>query len=174
MLLAVSTSVNAQVTVSEPEFIGQVKLLTSDSTGIILEKEKASMKSKSTHFGMIPIPGASLLDKTKTCMSLSGSSAKNTVPSGTVRFIIRVERTDVDPSTFLRILKFDVKKKSRESKISEVGILQGFNIDLNSTSAYDVQKYGQSSLLITMKDVQPGQYGITTTMWMDASTFGVE
>lgn len=164
---------NAQVTVSEPEFVGQIKMLTSDSTGVLLEKEKASLKTKSSHFGMLPIPGASLLDKTKTCMTIQGASAKNTVGVGTVRFLIRVERTDIDPSTFLRVIKFDVKKKTRESKVSEVGLFQGFSMDLNSSSAYDVQKYGDSSLLITLKNVQPGQYGISTTMWMDASTFAV-
>lgn len=172
MLLLVACA-NAQVTVSEPEFIGQVKLLTSDSTGVLLEKEKASMKAKSSHFGMLPIPGASLLDKTKTLMTLAGTTSKNETSQGTVRFLMRVERRDIDPTTFLRVIKFDVKKKTRETKISEAGLLQGFSMDLNSSKAYDVQKYGESSLLITLKDVQPGQYGITTTMWMDASTFAV-
>lgn len=47
MLLAIAlgsvTAANAQVRVSEPEFEQQVLLLTSDSTGVLLDKEKSTM-----------------------------------------------------------------------------------------------------------------------------------
>jgi hypothetical protein len=164
----------AQVTVQEPEFIGQVRILTSDSTSVLLPKEKSVMKTKSTHFGMIPIPGAGLLDKTKTNMVLQGKESAVTVPAGTIRFIMRVEKTDVDPSTYLRIVKFDQKKKTRETTIAQMGLLQGFSMDMNSSDTFEVQKYGENCLLFTLRDVQVGQYGISFTALMESSTFGVQ
>ena len=165
---------HAQVNVDEPEFIGQVKILTSDSTSVLLPKEKSTMKTKSTHFGMIPLPGTSLLDKSTTNMVLQGKESSVTVPSGTIRFIMRVEKTDVDPSTYLRIVKFNQKKKTRESTIAQMGLIQGFKMDMSSSDSFEVQKYGDNSLLFTLKDVPAGQYGISFTALMDASTFGVE
>lgn len=142
--LLLSVCANAQVKVAEPEFIGQVSVLTSDSTSVTLQKEKSTMKTKSTKFGYIPVPGMSLLDKTKTKLVLDGNDASNTFKSGTIRFIMRVEKQEVDPATYLRIVKFEV------------------------------QKYGESSLMFTLHNVEPGQYGISFTGLLDASTFGVE
>lgn len=164
----------AQVSVPEPEFIGQVVLLTSDSTAVLLPKEKSTMKSKSTHFGMIPIPGASLLDKTKVNTVFQGKESSVTTDSGTVRFIMRVEKPDLDPSSYLRIVKFQVKKNNREITTAETGLFQGIHLDLSSTDSYEVKKYKDSSLLITLRNVEPGQYGISFTLLMDALTFGVK
>ena len=172
--LLLSVCANAQVKVAEPEFIGQVSILTSDSTCVTLQKEKSTMKTKSTKFGYIPVPGMSLLDKTKTKLVLDGNSASNTFKSGTIRFIMRVEKQEVDPATYLRIVKFEVKKKTRESVMAQFGLIQGMKMDMNSSESFEVQKYGESSLMFTLHNVELGQYGISFTGLLDASTFGVE
>lgn len=172
--LLLSVCAKAQVKVTEPEFIGQIAILTSDSTCVTLQKEKSVMKTKSTKFGYIPLPGASLLDKTKTKLVLDGNAASNTFKSGTIRFIMRVEKQEIDPTTYLRIAKFEVKKKTRESVMAQFGIVQGMKMDMNSSESFEVQKYGNNSLLFTLHNVEPGQYGISFTGLLDASTFGVE
>lgn len=48
----------AQVTASEPEFIGQVVVVNADSTTTLLQKEATKVKTGSTKFGYIPIPGS--------------------------------------------------------------------------------------------------------------------
>ncbi len=45
-IFALSTVANAQVTVAEPEFIGQVLALKSDTEGTLLDKESAQIKTK--------------------------------------------------------------------------------------------------------------------------------
>ena len=166
---------NAQnnVTVPEPEFIGQVVVLTSDSTGITLPKEKSAIKASGTHWGMVPVPGLGLLDKAKTKLVLAGRNAANNFKAGTIRFVIRVEKQEADPASYLRIVKFEVKKKTRESVISEFGLIQGMSADFSSSESFDVKKYGESSLLISLQ-VEPGQYGVSMTSLFDACTFGVE
>lgn len=61
MLITCTTSMAQGI--KEPEYIGQVALVQSDSSQVVLVKEEAEMKTKITGFGYIPIPGSSLLDK---------------------------------------------------------------------------------------------------------------
>ena len=65
MFLTCTTTSMAQG-FKEPEYIGQVSLVQSANSQVILEKEEAEMKTKTSGFGYIPIPGSSLLDKGKT------------------------------------------------------------------------------------------------------------
>ena len=59
----------------EPEFIGQVVVVNADSTTTLLQKEPTKIKTGSTKFGMIPLPGTGLLDKSKVNMTVKGKVA---------------------------------------------------------------------------------------------------
>lgn len=80
-MFVISSSASAQ-NVKEPEYNGQVAVLQEDSSLVVLQKEVAQMKTKTSGFGYIPIPGSSLLDKGKSCRVSGGNF---TLPSlGTV------------------------------------------------------------------------------------------
>lgn len=170
-----SLVLNAQ-NVNEPEFIGQVVALNSDNTVVTLEKESASMKAKSSNFGLIPVPGSSLLDKTKMLLTVKGKTSKTVLPKGTLKFILRADNNNRDPKDMLGIFQFDVAKKERRYKMSEVGIINGYQSKTDTNTVdYDAVKYGTSSYLITIKDVAPGQYAIITGGdYRSLVTFGVE
>ena len=51
--------------ITEPEYKGQVAVINADSTTTLLQKETGEHKAKSSAFALVPIPGASLLDRTK-------------------------------------------------------------------------------------------------------------
>jgi|SRR5574344_332769 hypothetical protein len=179
MLLAIAlgsvTAVNAQVRVSEPEFEQQVLLLTSDSTGVLLDKEKSTMKTSTSKWGMIPIPGASLLDKAKTFMRIEGKEAKVITKDKHVRLIVRAEKNSTDPTEMFGIVKFDVKKKNREYLFAEGGLLSGTQINFGKVSEkFKASKYGTSSYLIELDDLQPGQYGLSSNSVFSAATFAVQ
>ena len=176
VLLVSVSAADAQVKVEEPEFEGQVMLLTSDSTGVILDREKSIMKSKSNHLGFLPIPGSFLLESNKTVLRFKGSQAKNTVKSGKVRLVIRAEKNTMDPKLVFSIFKFDVKKNNRENLFSKSSMLSGtdMNIDGGTEAINNVHKYGTSSYLIEL-NLQPGQYGISySNVPTEAATFGIE
>lgn len=167
--------VNAQVRVAEPEFEQQVMLLTSDSTAVLLDKEKCEMKSHSSSWGLIPLPGTNLLDKVKIVMRLSGKEAKVKTHSGKIRLIVRVEKNTVDPADIFGVVKFEEKKKSREYVYTEGGVVGGTKLNFGKgTEKFKGSKYGTSSYLIEIADVRPGQYGLSATSLLDAATFGVE
>ena len=74
MLFTLSSAI-AQSEKLEPEFIGQVVVVNADSTTTLLQKEATKMKTSSTKFGYIPLPGTSLLDKSKVNMTVKGKES---------------------------------------------------------------------------------------------------
>lgn len=161
--------------VTEPEYIGQVAHIQEDGKHLILTKEEAQMKTKTSGFGYIPIPGSSLLDKGKTFLQVKGCSSPTKIDKGKVTFIIRVKDNNEDPKNALGIFKFEAKKKERRFMMAEVGILSGAKaISSFNTIPYEVKKHGESSYLVTIGDLTPGEYGIVTSDIGNVSTFSVE
>lgn len=174
MLITFAGSANAQ-NMKEPEYIGQVAHIQEDGKHLILTKEEAQMKTKTSGFGYIPIPGSSLLDKGKTFLQVKGCSSPTKIDKGKVTFIIRVKDNNEDPKNALGIFKFEAKKKERRFMMAEVGILAGAKATSSfNTVPYEVKKYGESSYLVTIGDLTPGEYGIVTSDIGNVSTFSVE
>ena len=176
MMVAVMTMVcYAQTERFEPEFIGQVVVINTDSTVTLLEKETTQMKTSSTKFGYIPLPGTSLLDKAKANLVVKGKESPTRLKRGRLTFIIRTGQNNQDPKDVFGIFQFEVKKKTREFVLAESGIISG----TTSTNSFNtvptlVKKYGEDSYLVIIENAQPGQYAITTSDISYVSTFGVE
>ena len=162
-------------TVAEPEFVGQVIVVNADSTTILLQKEQASMKASSTNFGLIPIPGSGLLDKSSTNLVVKGKESKVTLEQGRLTFIVRAEKNDIDPVNILGVFKFDVKKKKRQFKMAEMNSVGGWDFNMSFTNVqYVAKKYGEHSYLIVIENPEAGQYGIILNDIYNISTFGVK
>lgn len=158
----------------EPEYIGQVVVVNADSTTTMLQKEPTKIKTKSSMFGMIPVPGTALLDKSKCNLTVKGTESPTKLKGGRLTFIVRVEKNDVDPKTAFGVLHFEVKKKTREFLMAQAGMLSGIESTTNFTNVETkVEKYGSHSYKVTIENVKPGQYGIMTD-FTNISTFGVE
>ncbi len=159
----------------EPEFIGQVVVVNADSTTTLLQKETTKIKTSSTKFGMIPLPGTSLLDKSKVNMVVKGKESPIKLKSGRLTFIIRAGKNDMDPKSIFGVFGFEVKKKTREYSLAEGSFLGG----AQSTTSFNtiptlVKKYGSESYMVVIENAEPGQYAFTTTDISFVSTFGVE
>ena len=112
MMFIISSSASAQ-NVKEPEYNGQVAILQADSSLVVLQKEVAQMKTKTTGFGYIPIPGSSLLDKGKSFLQVKGNASPNKVTQGKVTLVIRVKDNNEDPKNAIGVFQFEAKKKER-------------------------------------------------------------
>ena len=66
--------------ITEPEYKGQVAVINADSTTTLLQKETGEHKAKSSAFALVPIPGASLLDRTKAYLTVKGAEALTRFP----------------------------------------------------------------------------------------------
>ena len=174
MLFTMSSAI-AQSEKLEPEFIGQVVVVDADSTTTLLQKEATKIKTGSTKFGYIPLPGTSLLDKSKVNMTVKGKESQTKLKSGRLTFIVKAGKNNIDPNSVFGVFQFDVKKKTREFKLAEGSLLGGVQSTTNfNTVPTQVKKYGTESYLVVIEDAQPGQYAFTTTDISYVSTFGVE
>lgn len=147
---------NAQVNVQEPEFADQVLLLTSDSEGVLLARESATVKTKA---------GASLylvgIGKVKSRLTVAGQKSTSKAKGGfTTRLIIKAKDNITDPNSFINILKFEVKGKERRYQLAETGTLSKTEQNNLSNVDYNAKKYGESSYYIVINDLTPGEYGI--------------
>lgn len=170
-----ATLVGYAQNVQEPEYNGQVALVNADSTITLLKKEIGSFKAKSSSFGLIPVPGAALLDKTKSFLTIKGNTSPNVISSKTFSFVIRVKDNNEEPKNSFGIFKFEKKKKERRYQVLEAGVTSGVseNFHFNNVD-YTVHKFGGSSYYITVENLEPGEYGIVTSGLDNIATFCVK
>lgn len=172
-LVAMNIAAFAQRNV-EPEYIGQVVILNADSTTILLPTENMSPKTSSNMLGYIPVPGASLLSKSKSDLVMKGAEAKTVVDGREVVLIFRAADVNINPADLFAITKFEVKKKNRFITLAEGNLITGVKSNTNfNTENYEVKKFGNSSFMITLKNLAPGQYGVMTPDLSKAATFMV-
>ena len=151
-----SLTSNAQITVAEPEFAEETLLLTSDSEGVLLNRENGSIKAKA---------GASMyltgIGKVKSRLTLAGtkSASKVKVPT-TARLLIKCKDNATDPNSFISIFKFDLTKSERRYQLAEVGTFTGSKESNTASIDYKAKKYGESSYILLLEDLTPGEYGI--------------
>lgn len=158
----------------EPEFIGQVVVINADSTTTLLQKEQTSIKSSSSKFGMIPIPGTGFLDKTKVNLTVKGAESKTALPKGRLTFVIKTGDNKKDPKDVFGIFQFEVKKNKRQYQLAEAGVLSGIQSTMNFNSVpSEAKKYGEDCYLVVIDNAEPGQYAIITTDISQVSTFSV-
>lgn len=164
----------AQTRNLEPEFIGQVVVINADSTTTLLQKEQTSIKSSSSKFGMIPIPGTGFLDKTKVNLTVKGAESKTVLPKGRLTFVIKTGDNNKDPKDVFGIFQFEVKKKKRQYQLAEAGVLSGIQSTMTFNAVpSEAKKYGEDCYLVVIENAEPGQYAIITTDISQVSTFGV-
>ena len=149
-------NVNAQITVAEPDFAEETLLLTSDDKGVLLNRENGTVKAKA---------GASLyltgIGKIKSRLTLKGiHSVNESKGASTTRLIIKGKDNLTDPNSFINIFKFEVTSKERRYLLEEVGTLSKAESNNLSSVDYKAKKYGESSYLIIIDDLTPGEYGI--------------
>lgn len=174
-----ATALQAQtITAEEPEFAEETLLLTSNTKGEKLNHENDTVKSKA---------GASLyltgIGKVKTRLTLQGAQSTSKVKgASTTKLIIKAVNNTTDPNSFISIFKFEVKGKERRYQLAESGTLSKTEENNLSSVEYKAKKYGKSSYLLVLEDLQPGEYGIVigdpnnanTKNTMKVTTFTVE
>ena len=103
----------------EPEFAEQSVIQITDSFGVMLPRENAYIKAKSS--ASLYLVGIGM---TKARITLSG--ARSSVSVGkrdAIHLIIKAVDNITDPSSFINVFKFEVKSNKRQFQVSEVGNL---------------------------------------------------
>ena len=180
MVMTMATvNLNAQnVSVAEPVFAEETLLLISDSEGVKLNRENGTVKTKA---------GASLyltgIGKVKSRLTLAGAKSTSMVKgASTTCLIVKAADNKTDPNSFINVFKFEVKGKERRYQLAEAGTLSKSESNSLASVDYKAKKYGESSYLLVLEDLTPGEYGIVigdpnhenTKNSMKVTTFTVE
>lgn len=158
----------------EPEYIGQVGIMSADSTVTLLPTEKTEVKSKTNKLGLVPVAGL-FLSKGQAYMIVKGATSQTTMPSSKVQLVVRVDNNNIDPHKKFGFVKFEVKKKERRFLMAESGFLSGTTSKVNYDDVkYKAEKIGNSSYLVTLENVEPGEYGLIAEDYSYLTTFSVK
>lgn len=142
----------------EPEFIGETNLLCinqNDTVSMPAEKSVGRIKSKA---------GASVylfeMGAIKTRIHVEGKNAGCIAPeSEQYRLVVKAANNDQDPVSFIRLVRFEIKKKERRCEIAKVSTFGGSSEGVEQQVMYNAKRYGKSSYLLSA-DLAPGEYGV--------------
>jgi hypothetical protein len=160
------------ISVPEPEFTGIVLLVKPDGQAEQLEKQKAASASKA-HIGAA-LFGVS---KAKGLNMVSGVQSPVRVFGGEkLSFIVKVKENGRDPVEVVNLFRLgkDIKKERRTIVTGTVNFNQSTAADIDFIP-FQASKYGQSSYLLQVYELPPGEYAITLDGSRDVfNMFGVD
>lgn len=151
-----ATSFFAQSFVKEPDFIGEAFILKSDSTSVKLEKETVKIKTKA---------GASVyivgIGKIKSKIEVDGCcSNSRTSANNNLKIVVKSVDNLTDPMSIISLFRFDDSKKARKAELSSAGTFSGGSSNNLDFIEFNGEKFGESSYLITIPEIENGEYGM--------------
>lgn len=158
---------------SEPEFVGQALAIRSNNKAEQLVQESLAPRHRSSTGQKLFGIGKDHIDE----MTLKGPQAPIRFrKSDGIAFIIRVPDNMIDPMSVISVFRFKVKKKMRIAEYASVGTFGDQQSNTLERQPFTSRRFGSSSYLIILKDVQAGEYGITVDALgsLNVSTFGVD
>lgn len=164
MLLIASITVSqlsaqSKITVKEPEFSGQVVYVQSNREGKLLPKENAQVKTKA---------GASVyivgIGSVKSRIHLEGQKASTRIAQAPVlKFIVRAVDNNTDPQEIVNVVQFEIKGKARRAELSKANTFGGTSANNMKRIDFNFKKYGTDSYIISIDNIEKGEYGIYVT-----------
>ena len=141
----------------EPDFIGEANLLKTDGSYIQLDKEIGDFTS-----------GISLSSNSFNALSLEiagGKAQTRLAANEPLQLVVRAADNNSDPLTIISIYKFKAKRSKRSIVISEdnSGTLMKSRTNSKDMVRFGGKKYGTSSYLLSLSDLEVGEYGIVVS-----------
>lgn len=147
----------------DPEYMNQLYYVEDSNKLVSLEKEKATMKTKTKLGGFGGASSAYVMEGSSSTVKLGKSK-----PSFAVK--IDANMMMMDPSSMLRLYKFDKKKDTRESIISKSGF-GGKNNSVNTDGiSCTIKKTSTGVYIVSPEEpLEPGEYAFLNMMQMAGS-----
>lgn len=159
LLIFPSICLAQQITLPEPEFVGNV-VFVSNNEGVELEKQKVSSRT-SASAGLILFGLGSVSSK----LIVKGKQSPVRISAGyDLKFIVRVLDNMFDPFDKIEIIKFSSEGQERRLKIASVGTFESPNSGDVYRVRFKAQKYGTSSYLVTIPSISPGEYAFNVNI----------
>lgn len=161
-LLFVNCVIAQTINIKEPEFAGNI-VYVNDTIGNGVRLEQQTASSKTSANAAAYIPGARLVAGKATSKNVvNGCCSPIQIEQKTnVRFIVKVKDNSFDPTTIINIFKLKVEKEKRTVELASSNTW-------GTTKAGEIEfvtfygtKYGESSYLIEIPNLESGEYAMT-------------
>lgn len=151
---------SAEIKITEPEFSDNIVYVDKiDGTGIQLEKQTISISAKLNAGAFIPIVGIFSKSKGKNVVKGNSSPIKIT-KNAKIYFIVKVSDNSTDPTSRINIFKLKKTKDTRTLETASTNVLETKANDIDYLS-FIGKKYGKSSYIIELDNMEVGEYAIT-------------
>ncbi|MFA6924780.1 MAG: hypothetical protein WC223_11075 [Bacteroidales bacterium] len=157
-IFSFSQTIAQKVKISEPEWDGDI-VYVNDSVGkgLSLERQQASVKGKAN--ASMYVMG---MGKVTATYNLKGSSSPVRIrKKSTLQFIYKSSSNEVNPKSVIQVFKLQQAKNQRKLEIGSVETFKGSSAGDISFIEFKAEKYGKSSYLITLTNLQPGEYAFS-------------
>lgn len=147
----------SDLSIEEPEFIGEAFILKPDNSTIDLDKETVRLRTRA---GLsVYLVG---IGKVKTKIQVSGCCASSRyTPKDEIKIIVRAVDNNTDPMAIIQIFKFKKKKKKRLAELASVGTFSGGSSNNLDYLRFKAKKYGENSYILTIKKFERNaEYGL--------------
>lgn len=157
LFLAIASCGYAQQ-IQEPQFIGEVHLVKSETEAVPLEKKVALLKTKAG--ATMYIAGIGSI-KNRIDVEGLNSKVRCSLSDGPIVLIVRAANNENDPSTFIRVFKFKHKGKNRVAEVSKLNTFGGVSENNFDYIQFEGEKYGEKSYKLTLEGItEPCEMGI--------------
>ncbi|MDM1396240.1 hypothetical protein HX049_03475 [Myroides odoratimimus] len=154
-LCLVNFYVNAQE-ISEPEFVGECVFIKPDNSTVLLEKHLTQNRTVASTGLMMTGIG-----KVRTQLQIPGCCSNLSInEKDEIKLIIKSTENLTDPFSIIKVFKFEKKKKFRRAEVSSLSNFGTTKSNNYINVSFEGKKFGESSYLIKLDPVEPGEYGI--------------
>lgn len=166
--ISLVNAVAADVTAAEPEWAGDVYLVSTDGTSLE-DLEIQTIKSKTQASAGMWLSGG-LGGSVRTRYEVEKTASPKRLADGNeLYFVFKSTDNNVNPKNYFFIFKLEVAKKRRYAEMAKASAFGGTESNAGNSLQFSATKHGESSYLIKVKGLEPGEYGINTMM--DPSKF---
>lgn len=163
----------AQITATEPEYTNTIVYVHGKTETTLLERQTPlTMVVNSPSLLLVGV------GKTKSIDFVKGEKSPVRIPkSDTLDFIVSVKDNNDNPLDIIGILKLEIDKKkhNRFVEVIMTDYLKGPEINEASKVTFKAVKYQQHSYLVTIVNLEPGEYMFTLRDGrLAAQMFGVD
>ena len=162
-VLALPANSQTSHTSSAPLFLNHIYYYTPDSL-TALEQSTARMESKTKGMGYGGSEGGFYMDGARSNVRIRASDS--------IRFIVKMNMSMMDPSMMVKLYKFDSKKGNREAIISSQGGMfdRGKSKPTASEISFNIQKSGtEDFILLPASRLVSGEYAFLNLMMVNGA-----
>lgn len=156
-LLLPAISLVARAQSFEPEWVGEVLVLTVDGDTVPTKTEKCNVQIKTSSSAARIITGFGNINQK---ISIKGGQSPTQIGKDKpICLIVKCKDNESDPTSFIQIIKFDAKKKERKAELAKVNWIGNVSENNMTYLPFEAKRYGKNSYLLQIEP-QEGEYGV--------------